>query len=46
MAAFVPGARGRGGLVTAISMIGFLIVYAAAGFPERRVALLCDRRCV
>jgi hypothetical protein len=33
-AAFVPGARGAAALVTAISMIGFLIVYAAAGFPQ------------
>jgi hypothetical protein len=34
LAAFVPGARGAAALAAGISMIGFLIVYAAAGFPE------------
>jgi hypothetical protein len=33
VAAFVPGTRGAAALVAGVSMIGFLIVYAAAGFP-------------
>ncbi len=43
LAAFDPGARKAASVVVAISMIGFLIVYASAGLPQgplRTVALV------
>ena len=40
-AAFVPEVRRPAAIVTAISMIGFLILYAAAGYPAglRQIAI-------
>lgn len=43
LAAFQPAARLGGALVTAISLIGFLIVYASVGAPRRlRTIALVD----
>lgn len=44
LAAFEPGARRAAGLVTAISVVGFLVVHARAGFPggALRIVALCD----
>ena len=41
-AAFVPEGRGLASVVTAISMISFLVLYAFGGMPEhlRRIALV------